>query len=224
MFHHEILSREDNETIKKIYLKQKEERTKGDWISLLEEDFKFIGIELKEEEICSLPKSDYKEKIKTLIKNAAFQYFTERKSKHKKLDCISYPNFQMQPYLTSSHFNNKQRGLLNLLRSHCYNSKLNFRKLHKNNLVCIFGCSSIEDQNHIFTNCQPIRSILKITEPVKYEYIFGTLNEQQEVLPTLMMIEETRIHLKQHLSPGRVCSQDLCKFSFVLDYAADNTL
>ena len=29
------------------------------------EDFKFIGIELKEEEICSLPKSDYKEKIKT---------------------------------------------------------------------------------------------------------------------------------------------------------------
>ena len=65
---------------------------------------------------------------------------------------------------------------------------------------------------------------LNITAPVTYEYILGTLNEQQEVLSTLMKIEETRIHMKQHLSPGGVCSQDPCKFGFILDYAADNIL
>ena len=224
MFHHEILSREDHETIKKIYMKQKEDKTKGDWITLLEENFKFIGIDIKEEEICSIPKSEYKEKIKSLIKNAAFHYFIERKSEHKKLDSISYPNFQIQPYLTSSYFNNKERGLLYLLRSHCYKSKSNFRKLHRNSLECMFGCSNIEDQNHIFTNCQPITSKLNITQSVNYEYIFGTLDEQQQVISALMTIEETRVHMKQHLLPGGACSQDPCKFSNVLDYAADSNL
>ena len=80
--------------------------------------------------------------------------------------------------------------------------------------------ADLQKERNLFTNRQPIRSILKITEPVKYESIFGTLNEQQEVVHTLMMIEETRIHMKQHISLGGVCSQDLCKFSFVLDHAA----
>ena len=101
---------------------------------------------------------------------------------------------------------------------------MNFKKLHRNYLVCIFGCSDVEDQNHIFTKCQPIRSELNITEAVKYEYIFGTVEEQQQVMPTIIKIEEARKHMKQHPSPGEVCSQDLCKFGFVLDYTADNNL
>ena len=66
----------------------------------------------------------------------------------------------------------------------------------------MFGCSNIKDQNHIFTNCQPIKSKLNITQSVNYEYIFGTLNEQQQVISTLMTIEETRVHMKQNLLPG----------------------
>ena len=76
-------------------------------------------------------------------------------------------------------------------------------------------------RGHIFTNFQPIRSKLNITES---EYIFGTLQEQQQVKPTLIRIEEAWKHMKQHLSPGGVGSQDLCMFSTVLDYAADNNL
>ena len=135
-----------------------------------------------------------------------FHYFIERKSRHKKIDSISYPNFQIQPYLTSSYFNNKERELLYLLRSHCYKSKSNFRKLHRNSLKCIFGCSSIEDQNHIFTNCQPIKWKLNLTQSVNYEYIFGTLNEQPQVISTLLTIEEARVHMKQRILPGGVCS------------------
>ena len=44
-------------------MKQKEDKTKGDQNTLLEDDFKFIGIDMKEEEICSIPKSKYKEKV-----------------------------------------------------------------------------------------------------------------------------------------------------------------
>ena len=97
-----------------------------------------------------------------------FSFLLEENQDTKKLDSISYPSFQIQPYLASSYLNNKECELLYLLRIHRYNPKSNFRKLHRKSLNCIFGCSSIEDQNHIFTNCQPIKSKLNITQPVNY--------------------------------------------------------
>ena len=44
MYHHFILTRDEKETIHKIYKKQKEEFVKGDWFQLLKEDFQFINI------------------------------------------------------------------------------------------------------------------------------------------------------------------------------------
>ena len=68
IYHHEILSRGEDETIKKIYMKQKRDRIKGDWIDLLEKDFAFIGLDINEEEIRSIPRREYKLKIKALVK------------------------------------------------------------------------------------------------------------------------------------------------------------
>ena len=42
MYHHHLLSLDDNETIKQMYEKQKEARTKGDGYDLLCKDFKFV--------------------------------------------------------------------------------------------------------------------------------------------------------------------------------------
>ena len=36
MFHHDILKRDDQETIGKIYMKHKEDPLKGDWFTLIE--------------------------------------------------------------------------------------------------------------------------------------------------------------------------------------------
>ena len=43
---------------KKVYLKQKEKSTKGDWVELLKQDFEFIGQEQNDEEIVKMSKSD----------------------------------------------------------------------------------------------------------------------------------------------------------------------
>ena len=51
MYHYNILTQEDNETIKKMYEKQKKNPTKGDWFQLLKEDFKFIEEDMDEEKI-----------------------------------------------------------------------------------------------------------------------------------------------------------------------------
>ena len=53
IYHQNILQREANETISKIYHKQKEGTVKGDWLKLLNEDFKFLGVDINEQEIIS---------------------------------------------------------------------------------------------------------------------------------------------------------------------------
>ena len=48
MYHHYILTLDENETNKRIYYKQKEKVSRSDWFDLLLKDFKFVGIELDE--------------------------------------------------------------------------------------------------------------------------------------------------------------------------------
>ena len=102
IYNHHILNREKGETIHKIYLKQKEEAIKGDWIQLLQKDFEFICVEQNDEEIVKYSKSDYKDKIKELINKAAFKMFLNLKNTHTKLDDVSYSKFERQPYLKDS--------------------------------------------------------------------------------------------------------------------------
>ena len=82
--------------------------------------------------------------------------------------------------------------------------------LHRNNTACIFGCSVIEDQEHVFTQCQPILTKIENGNNLSYMNIFGSLQEQVEIIPKLYQIEVTRNHMKEHLVPGGTCRQDPC--------------
>ena len=80
MFHHHLLGLDENETLKKIYEKQKKETTKGDWFQFLKEDFTFIEEVMDENKIKSYSKEEYKSIVKKLVRRAAFQYlFKEKK-------------------------------------------------------------------------------------------------------------------------------------------------
>ena len=67
--------------------------------------------------------------------NTAFKYFLQQKETHKKLDQVQYKELQVQTYLRSVVLSNKEKKLLYLLRSRCYDVKSNF-SLHKNNAQC----------------------------------------------------------------------------------------
>jgi hypothetical protein len=75
IFHHHILTRNEDETIKKVYLKQKEENTKGDWYEMLLKDFEFIGEEVNDEVIKNTDKLAYKKMVKEKVKKAAFKCY-----------------------------------------------------------------------------------------------------------------------------------------------------
>ena len=72
------------------------------------------------------------------------------------------------------------------------------------------GCSAIEDQQDIFTQCQPLLRKIENSSNLSYNNIFGSLQEQIEVTPKLYQIELTRLHMKEHLVPGGRYRQDPC--------------
>jgi hypothetical protein len=223
MYHHHILTREDDETIKKIYFKQKEENVKGDWYQLLKSDFIFIEKDLNENEIMSTPKNVYKNQMKSLINKAAFKYFLSVKENHTKLNNVTYKKFQLQPYLASKNISNEEKQLLYKLRSKCHDSKTNFKKMHKNNLQCVFGCSTSEDQEHSFIHCLPIVSKINKCSKEQYNHIFGRLEEQIIIIKTFKKIERLRQHIiKNHHLPGSTSCQDPCTFEDILNGAADS--
>ena len=222
LYHHHILTRPKEETISKIYFKQKEEPIKGNWFQLLKKDFEFIEIDLNEEKIMQTSKSEYKSEIKALVHKATFKYFMNKKKNHSKLDEIKYTKLQLQPYLSSSVINNKQKELLYILRSKCHNSKKNFKKLNRNNLFCALGCSTNEDQIHVFTQCTPIKNKSNNSNMVQYSHISGSLPQQIQVIKVFDQIDKARKHImKNHLLPGGPDCQDPCTLDTIFNGAAD---
>ena len=196
MYHYHILTRNENETIKKIYLKQKESHTKGDWYETLLEDFKFLEEEIDDDKIIKLSKEDYKNKIYSKINKVAFRSYLHRKnSELVKLDQISYQKLEIQPYLESRVFGKKETKLMSLLRSKCHQAKSNFRKMNKNNTKCSLGCNKVETQYHIFEECQPIFKRANIFESIQLDQIYGTLEEQSSIIRRLVQLDDARKQL-----------------------------
>ena len=82
--------------------------------------------------------------------------------------------------------------------------------MHRSDTSCTLGCSAIETQEHVFTQCQPILTKIANLNNLSYINIFGSLQEQVDVIPKLYQVEKTRIHMKEHLIPGSICRQDSC--------------
>lgn len=178
MYHHHLLQTNETETIRKMYEKQKEYKTNGDWFQLLLKDFEFIGETMDKHFIKSMTKSAYRTRIKKLVSAAAFKYFLNEKSKHSKLDNVNYTRFKIQPYLVHKNFNNEEKNLLYSLKSRCYPAKINFKKMFQHNLKCRFGCNIDEDQQHSLTSCIPVVS--KFTRKhIFLDSIFEIISKQK---------------------------------------------
>ena len=200
MFHHHILTREDNETIKKVYMKQKESNLKGDWYRMIVSDFEFIEEAIDEEVIKNIQKEDYRVLINSKIKAGAYKYYMELKEKsRKKLKYLQYEEICIQPYLTKEYFSFDEKKLLFSLRSMCYDARLNFRKLNKRNLRCRLNCYNEESQCHIFQSCRPILDKLGLKEVPNINYIYGTPVEQKNAIKIFIQIDQVRKQLLQNL-------------------------
>ena len=203
MYHHHLITRDNKETIKKIYYKQKESNLKNYWYQTLKTDFEFIGEDIFEERISNFSKIEYSNHIKKKVEKAAFTLYTGKKETHKqKLGDIKYDTFKIQPYMNHKKFGKKEIKLMCLLRSNSYPDKMNYRKMFKNNLKCSFDCNRYETQIHIFEECSPISTKLSTPTIFKLNQIFGTLEDQCDIIGRLVEIDSIRKQMKDNLLPG----------------------
>ena len=64
LYHNNILKRENEELIKRIYKEQLNNPTKGDFVELIKDDFKALNIIQNDDEIKNMKTSTYKDHIK----------------------------------------------------------------------------------------------------------------------------------------------------------------
>ena len=117
-----------------------------------------------------------------------------------KIREIKYLKFKTQPYLKSHLFTQDMKGLLFSLRSSMTrNIKQIFSSLYKPNLQCKINCedsNAVDSQPHLL-QCKELAKLLSVEENssikgVKYEDIFGSLEEHKEVVVVMARLLEVR--------------------------------
>ena len=108
---HNILIKDSNELVKRVYIAQKENPQKGDWYKLLQDDMKLF----------SLNSRQVKNIVKKCIKSAAFNALKEIQSEHTNVKEIIYTTFTMQPYMKSNLLSSEEMSTLYNLRADTVN-------------------------------------------------------------------------------------------------------
>ena len=176
-----ILQRKDGELIKRIYMAQKKNPVKGDWVHMVKEDFEYIESSMNEDEIKEMSKGGYKKEIKEKIKQKAFQKLKETQQTHSKVCNICYYEFKTQPYMKSHILSNHEVSLLFALRSRTIrNIKRNFPVQNQQDTKCQLGCDVEETQEHILECVRVSGNKFRDTN-ILYNHLYGDHKEQVAV-------------------------------------------
>ena len=138
---HNILSRNSEELVTRIFEAQISTPTKGDFLCLVKSDLEQIGENLNQEKIMYMSKIQFKTHIKKLLSQQILSDLKVLQNTYSKVRDIKYPHFRTQPYLKSHTFTNEMASiLLNMRSSMTRNFKSNFISIHRDNLNCQLKC------------------------------------------------------------------------------------
>ena len=196
MFYWSLLAKPDSELVKKVYNAQKIAPMKNDWVQQIKDDLETCKINLTESEISSMKKFKFKSIVKEKVREQARAYLVALKKGHSKSKYLD-ENFKVQPYLTSSNMSLAEKKLLFRFRTHTYDCKANFRWNFTDTKCSI--CTLDDTQQHLL-NC-PMFNDLN-TQSIKYEHIFGTLEEQLRITKVLMLIDQKRSEMNKSSTIG----------------------
>ena len=203
-----ILKRHDSELVKRVYNELKDSSVKGDWYSLVKQDFEFINEIIDEERIKENSENQHKREIKEKVRKQTFKLFNEQKEKHSKVKDIVYSDLiKAQSYLCSAKLSNKQTAMLVNLRSRCVRGfKKNFSTAFTGNLMCPL-CQQTEDTQEHALSCHIIeehrnQSDKLVSSNVRYNNIYGTVEEQLNIANVFLSAVHTRERLLEQQEPA----------------------
>ena len=171
-----ILNQDEKSLIKRFFLLQIEQPTRGDWASTCVQNLKELCIFEPLEEIEKMTKNKFKNILKEKIKKEAFVYLIKKKGIKGKE--IKYSVLKMADYLLPNKTGisiEDQRSIFSV-RNRMVNIPDNFSSQQNGDLgvtKCI--CSEKENMEHIYT-CNKLN---KETVKLPYQKIFsGNIEEQ----------------------------------------------
>ena len=176
MFLWNILQKDSDELVKKVYEAQKLFPTKDDFFNQIKEDCDDIGLGWNENTIKNMKKNKFKVLVQNKVRNAAHTYLIEKKEKLSKLDNLS-SDYTFKDYLGCHGLSITEKQLLFKLRTRMIDVKANYPNLYKGELFCsLCDSNTIENQQHILI-CPSL--IVHSSTKIQYTDIFSDNTEKQ---------------------------------------------
>ena len=188
LYLYNILQKNQNEMVRKVYETQKIDTSQGDFYDLISRDKNTLGINHSDLEISAMNRTEFKNIVKTKTKEAAFKYLQLQKQGHSKMNGISYIKFEKAKYMDSPLFNSESSKLLLALRTRTVNGiKNDFRGLYAD-IKCPFKCGEDDQIKHIL-ECEVLKTHHSTYEladyDIKYEDVFSNNTVKQKQVTEL---------------------------------------
>ena len=136
--------------IRKVYMEQKKDSKKGDFISQIKQDMKDIKLEIKDEEVETMSKWKWKNVINEKVESAAFEFLIKENAKKEKTGHILFDKLEMNEYLIKNK-NTKISKTIYSIRAGVFDIKALKRWKYKDNL-CV-DCNLFEENMKHFMQC-----------------------------------------------------------------------
>ena len=181
MYWWHLVNLKNTEVLHKMYLAQKLNCSKGDWVEQLETDKKELNLNLDDEELKSFKQEQFRIMVKKRITIAAGKYLENIRNSHSKTKNLKFTEFKPANYLLSKNLSADEVRTLFKLRTRMINVKGNF-ETGQTNLWCRTCQLFRETQQHLL-ECPTLRMrtkhLFKASE-FDFSMIFGTPSNQEK--------------------------------------------
>ena len=136
-----MMTRTDDELLKKVFLAQKDNPTQGDFVKALLQDLKTFGLSYEEVAHGTVSKLSLRKELRKRAKQLAFEELVMSIQRSTKVKSIRYSQLEAQPYLLSD-MTEEEKHMLTAIRSRCIRDvKANFPNMHRTCQHCPLSCS-----------------------------------------------------------------------------------
>ena len=137
------------------------------------------------------------------MRETALRDLLELKESHSKVSHNIYNGLQKPTqYLLNRKISYRQASILFALRSRTLRGITNnFKKMYPDNTLC-WICERAEDSQEHVLSCNVLLDILPLQNPIQYEHINGTEEQQVQFIQTFDRYLELRGELQENPSEG----------------------
>ena len=209
MYLWDILHKNENELVRKVFNAQKEFSVRNDWTTQVQQDLLECEIHLTEEEISRMKRITFKNMVREKLQLIAARYLISKKLQHSKSQHLTYSK-KMKAYLENESLKIDDKRLMFKIRNRLIDVKANYRGKYKDDLSCRLCKAAEESQPHLFT-CEKILSDNMLRDELKgftYTDIFSTnLKIQAHMIDIWNKILKLRSQMLNHTNNEDSSSQ-----------------